>query len=254
MLGLSELKRTAAKEGVPQGTIEKDYVLSVALNAVAESEISKYLAFKGGTAIKKVYFQEARFSEDLDFAVLSGLTKEDILRKLNETLGDKEIEGIRFGKFGEEKTSAGLKASVKFTGPLMHEQRVRFDFSFRENLVREPTRKTLIDSYKLGSHEVLVLRLEEIFAEKIHALGSRAAPRDLYDVWFLLKKGVLLDMELLEKKFAYYGEKFEKDKIEANVRQMEESWKRDLERLVKDLPEFEIVAQEVKERIQQPRP
>ena len=51
MLNLNELKRTAAKEGVPQGTIEKDYVLSVALKAVAESELSKFLVFKGGTVI-----------------------------------------------------------------------------------------------------------------------------------------------------------------------------------------------------------
>jgi len=249
MLNLNELKRTAAKEGVPQGTIEKDYVLSVALKAVAESELSKFLVFKGGTAIKKVYFKEARFSEDLDFVVLSGLTKEGVLRKLNETLGGKEIEGIRFGKFEEEKTSAGLKASVKFTGPLMHEQRIRFDFSFRENLARKPEGRILMDSHKLGSHEILVLSLEELLAEKIHALGSRAAPRDLYDVWFLLKRGVHIDNELLEKKFAYYGEKFKKGRIESNIGEIEESWKRDLERLVKDVPKFGEVAQEVEDRL-----
>lgn len=249
MLNLTEVKRTAAKEGVPQGTIEKDYVLSVALNAVAESELSNQLVFKGGTAIKKVYFKEARFSEDLDFAVLSGLTEEGVLRKLNEALGGKEIEGVRFGKFEEEKTSAGLKASVKFTGPLMHEQRIRFDFSFRENLARKPERRMLTDPYKLGSHKILVLSLGELFAEKIHALGSRAAARDLYDVWFLLKRGVRLDTELLEKKFAYYGEKFEKSRIESNIGKVEKSWKRDLERLVKDVPKFGEVAQEVEDRL-----
>jgi uncharacterized protein len=86
VLSLTELKRTALKAGVPQGTIEKDYVLSVVLREIAESELSKSLVFKGGTAIKKVYFTEARFSEDLDFTVLPGFTRQTVMRELKGAL------------------------------------------------------------------------------------------------------------------------------------------------------------------------
>ncbi|MFH0817896.1 MAG: nucleotidyl transferase AbiEii/AbiGii toxin family protein [Candidatus Micrarchaeota archaeon] len=244
-----ELVRAAAKEGVPLGTVEKDYVLSIALKAIAESKLLKFLVFKGGTAIRKIYFREARFSEDLDFSVLSGSTKVGVLEGLTEALGDKEIEGVRFGKVEEEKTAAGLKVGIKFSGPLGYGQRIRFDFSFRENLVQEPSKKPIIDLYKLGDCELSVLSLEELFAEKIHALGSRAAPRDLYDVWFLLREEVQLDKELVEKKFAFYGEKFEKDKVEANAKKVEKNWKQDLGQLVKDVPKLDSVTQEVLARL-----
>ncbi len=67
MFTLNELKRTALKEGVPQAIVEKDYALSVALKAIAGSQAAPRLVFKGGTAIRKIYFENARFSEDIDF-------------------------------------------------------------------------------------------------------------------------------------------------------------------------------------------
>src|SRR5271157_1289954 len=156
MLNLADMKRRAAKEGVPQAIVEKDYALSVALNAIAESELAGQLVFKGGTALKKVYFSQARYSEDLDFTALK-LSRERILDHLRMTLENKEIEGILFGKVEEEKTPAGLKIAFKFTGPLVQPQRIRFDFSFRDNLAQEAQRKPLLESYGLGGHKILVL-------------------------------------------------------------------------------------------------
>jgi len=248
MLNVSELKRRASKEGVPQAIMEKDFVLSVALNAIAESALSKYLVFKGGTAIRKVYFEEARFSEDLDFTVLNA-NREQVLKGLDEILGEKTLEGVKFEKPEEEPTRAGLKVALKYTGPLAHTQRIRFDFSFRENLVGDPLRKPLINSYGLSRNEILVLSLGELFAEKIHALGSRSAPRDLYDVWFLFGNGITLDHEIVEKKFAYYNEKLEKERITAAIEKMKTDWQRDLRPLLKNLPEFSKVESEMKKKL-----
>lgn len=249
MLSLPELKRRAAKEGVPQGILEKDYVLSVVLNAIAESDLSQHLVFKGGTAIKKVYFSEARFSEDLDFTVVDS-DKDSILEGLDIALNGRTIDGVKFEKPEEERTSAGLKVSVMYTGPLAYTHRVLLDFSLRENLVGEPVRKPLIDPYGPGGHEPLVISLEELFAEKIHALGSRSAPRDLYDVWFLAGKGVKPDQNVVGKKFAYYGETLNKQKIAVAIQQMKNDWQRDLGPLLKALPEFSSVAEEVMKLIE----
>jgi uncharacterized protein len=50
--------------------IEKDYVLSWILQGIAENEsLAKALVFKGGTVLKKAYFKDYRFSEDLDFTI-----------------------------------------------------------------------------------------------------------------------------------------------------------------------------------------
>ncbi len=245
LLSIKELRKRAGKEGVPQAVLEKDYVLSVALNAIAGAELCKHVVFKGGTALRKVYFKEARFSEDLDFNALD-LSKNEVLNNLSEALGSKTLEGIRFEVVEEEETRAGLKASVKYFGPLEYAQRIKFDFSFRENMVDAPVKKPLIDEYNLGVHEVLVLGLEEIFAEKVHALGSRSAPRDLYDTWFLASKGVVVNRKTIDKKFAYYGEAFDKQKTNAFIEKMKINWEKDLRRLVKILPKFEEIASEVK--------
>src|SRR5437773_12195031 len=51
--------------------IEKDYALSYVLAGMAKQpELSHSLIFKGGTALKKIFFGDYRFSEDLDFSVI----------------------------------------------------------------------------------------------------------------------------------------------------------------------------------------
>jgi len=244
MLTLSELKRMAARGGVPQAIVEKDYSLSVALKALAGSELAQRCVFKGGTAIRKAYFKEARYSEDLDFTAIS-MEKADCLRLLRAALEGRTAEGIAFADIEEVKTAAGLKAAVKYLGPLSHAQRIRFDFSFRDNLVEKPKERELIDYYNLGPAKMQVLGIEEIFAEKLHALVSRSAPRDLYDVWFLLGKGVKVDSKVLERKFAFYNENFDAKKAIDNARKSEEEWKRDLQPLLKTLPDYKKVESEV---------
>ena len=54
---------------VPREVLERDYVLSwVLAGLVGEESLSQSLIFKGGTALKKCYFGDYRFSEDLDFS------------------------------------------------------------------------------------------------------------------------------------------------------------------------------------------
>lgn len=252
MMELSELKKLAAREGVPQAVIEKDLALSVALAMISPSKLAEHIVFKGGTAIKKAYFKEARFSEDLDFTALV-IEPADCLRLLRKALEGKADSGIAFEKVEAEKTSAGLKASVKYAGPLAYAQRIRFDFNFRENLAEKPARRRLLDPYGLGDAELLILSLEEIFAEKLHALGSRSAPRDLYDAWFLFGKGVRVDRRVLDRKFSYYGEKFDARKAIENARKSEATWQRDLRHLVRALPAFELVEREVERGLKEMR-
>ena len=57
----------AHRLGVGDRVVEKDYVLSWLLVAIAESDLRGKLALKGGTALKRCYYPDYRFSEDLDF-------------------------------------------------------------------------------------------------------------------------------------------------------------------------------------------
>ena len=243
-MDITDLRKKAAKEGIPTAMMEKDYVLSVVLHELSKSKIAGRLVFKGGTAIRKIYLPHARFSEDLDFAA-SNLEKKEITDGLRALFGDKEIQGVRFIGLEEEKTSAGLRMSLKFVSFLETPQRIRFDFSFRDNLALKPLEKEVHDSYSLGKATIRVLAPEELFAEKIHAVMSRTVARDLYDIWFLLKEGMKTNPKIVKKKFEFYNERFDLEKLAAKISDFKGKWHQDLRQLLKQVPEFEYVSKEV---------
>lgn len=249
-MDIGELRKKSAKEGIPQAIVEKDYVLSIVLKELSESPLRDNLVFKGGTAIKKVYFKEARFSEDLDFTVLN-LEKRAIVKQMRNIFENRGILNVSFKDIKEEKTTAGLRVSLRFVSLLQQPQRIRFDFSFRENIVLKPLERELIDDYSLGKTVLRVLSLEELLAEKIHALFWRTAPRDLYDIWFLLNKGIKTNPEITKKKFAYYNERFELDKLYRKLSALQTKWKQRLRQFIKEVPEFDIVSKNILESLDQ---
>ena len=87
MIKPGEIQKKANQVGVRDQQIEKDYILSWILWGVANHEqLSKILVFKGGTVLKKVYFENYRFSEDLDFTLLDNeISNEQIFEWFKET-------------------------------------------------------------------------------------------------------------------------------------------------------------------------
>ena len=72
MIKPSEIQQKAQSAEVRDQQIEKDYVLSWILKGIAmHKELSKLIVFKGGTVLKKIYFEDYRFSEDLDLLIRS---------------------------------------------------------------------------------------------------------------------------------------------------------------------------------------
>jgi len=240
---LTELRRISAKLGIPQGTMEKDYAISVVLKEIAGSNLKDSLIFKGGTAIKKVYFADARFSEDIDFTAVE-IEKDAIEKEVRKLFEGKKFSTIEIVKVEHEKSQAGLRMALKFIGPINHPQRIRLDFSFREKPALAAKEENLIDDYSLGASSIMALSLAEIMAEKIRAISSRVAPRDLYDIWYLTGKGVKIDHELVAKKFSIYGEKFEKEKVVSRLGEFRRRWKTDLQPFMAKVPEFERIADE----------
>ena len=71
-----EMKLLARRHGVSTETIQRDYSATVLLSVISEFREISEMVFKGGTAIKKIYFPDGRFSEDLDFTCGSGIQNE----------------------------------------------------------------------------------------------------------------------------------------------------------------------------------
>ncbi len=68
-------RKLAGKYQIPLGTLEKDYALTNLLSVIANFPKLNKMVFKGGTALKKVYFENFRFSEDLDFVCLEDVSE-----------------------------------------------------------------------------------------------------------------------------------------------------------------------------------
>jgi predicted nucleotidyltransferase component of viral defense system len=71
MIKPGEINQFANVLGVRDTQIEKDYVIGWVLKGISNSGFLKeHLIFKGGTALRKIYFHDYRLSEDIDFTYL----------------------------------------------------------------------------------------------------------------------------------------------------------------------------------------
>jgi len=85
----NDLRRRARKTGFNVATLEKDYALTWLLIGIylEDSKLRYILIFKGGTAIRKIYFSEWRLSEDIpEFEVLVYSPNDILVEKLRSIL------------------------------------------------------------------------------------------------------------------------------------------------------------------------
>ena len=66
MITLAEINRAAGKCKVLAETVEKDYVICWILKCLSASNLREDFIFYGGTAIKRMHFEDHRYSEDID--------------------------------------------------------------------------------------------------------------------------------------------------------------------------------------------
>src|SRR5208282_3334246 len=88
---LSLLSNRLAKDGgrrIPEAVLERDYCLAWFLVALSRTPLVGRLAFKGGTAIKRCYFGDYRFSEDLDFTLPTEMPLAEILKDLDPVFAE----------------------------------------------------------------------------------------------------------------------------------------------------------------------
>jgi predicted nucleotidyltransferase component of viral defense system len=188
-----ELRRLAKKIGFDVATLEKDYALTWLLNVIYsdDSKLKTLLIFKGGTAIRKVYFPEWRLSEDLDFTILAEVAPQNVKQGFEEafTLLNKR-SNILYSLRSFNASAYAILADVQFLGPLQFKNRIAHDISLKEKLVEEPEWKEVKSTYEdIPKFQILTYTLNEIFVEKIRSILQRGKARDYYDVWRLLKEG-----------------------------------------------------------------
>ena len=122
MIKPREIQNKAREFGVRDQQIEKDYILSWILQGISQhEELSKVFAFKGGTVLRKVYFKDYRFSEDLDYTLLDdNITNEQIFEWLVEVFEYiREEANIPLEIIdNNEHKDEGINFFISYVGPL----------------------------------------------------------------------------------------------------------------------------------------
>lgn len=239
-MDINDIKRLSGEKKIPVGIIEKDYVLSLMLSLLANCNIRDKLIFKGGTAIKKMHFPDARFSIDLDFN-FNEISIASIKREVAELIKSTTFNTVEFVKIKNEfesKKEDVYRCMIEYTGPIKHnlDQSVRLDFSGKEAPLYNVSERKIIDDYRSEMPHVIVptMDLAEMFAEKCRALITRKEQKskDLFDIYFLINKDVTPDRRLIDNKFKSYRERFNEEYFDHAVQDTASVWKRDLQDLI----------------------
>lgn len=269
---LSLLSNRLAREGgrrIPETVLERDYCLAWFLIALSKTPLRDQLAFKGGTALKRCYFGDYRFSEDLDFTLTTEASFDSIRVGLEPVFAEAHKLGgvtIRFDRVDEQSHQNSHTFYLAYEGPLQATAKpktVKVDITIKEQLVFPVESCKVLRAYEEFEDlpedaEIRVYSLGEIAAEKVVALldPARNEPRDLYDIWFLTsdRHVDLLDVvhAIDEKlKFRKRTRDDARTALEAKEARYKKLWDSRLSAQMVELPEFEGVFREVRRALRE---
>ncbi len=224
MIEKNEVLKMASELSLNPDTVEKDYIIGWMLFGINQHPDISDWAFKGGTCLKKCYFETFRFSEDLDFTLSkrSHLTEKFLLKTfieitdfLSEEVGIVFFKDrFRFKIIDKADGKYSAHGKIHYNGPLRRKRGVatiKLDLTTDEILVLEAVKREVYHSYTDLPDQGIQINcyaFEEVVAEKIRALAQRARPRDLYDVVHFFRnremiKNPKLVYSALQKKCSY---------------------------------------------------
>jgi len=245
-------QRLAETAGVSSETIEKDYFIELMLFYLAKDiEFKEKLIFRGGTALKKIYFSDYRFSEDLDFLVENKERLEDHVIKFENLIEKINLEypyNLR-KRFESESDRLQFFISYDIIPEIRAAKELKIDV-LKDNYIPTILRKRILFGYEEFKYEKTELRiytLESVAVDKIcRILDVDNEPRDLYDLWYLLKLG--LNTGKIKKGF---NKKVGYDIFYPNLlsairnEDYRQTWEIRLTRQIKDLPHYEFILKEL---------
>jgi len=272
LIGRQEIMDFSREWSLNANVIEKDYMLGWVLAGIANhAELGAEWMFKGGTCLKKCYFETYRFSEDLDFTITNPdhLNNDFLVRSFKEiaewayenTGNEIPQDSIIFDIYTNPRGKISVQGRISYRGPMQRRgtlPRIKLDITDDEILALDPVSREIHHPYSDRPDEGIHVQsysFEEVYAEKIRALAERQRPRDLYDVVHLHRHDSLrtnreLIMSTLEKKCEFKGISVPTMEIlesKPERVELEAEWENMLAHQLPVLPPFEQFWQELPE-------
>ena len=170
--------------------VEQDLVVSRALVQIfGVADTRQRLAFRGGTAIHKLYLSPAaRYSEDIDLVQVAsepiGDTFDAVRSVLDPWLGQPR-RNLRSGRvnlmyrfWSEDQPPKPLRLKVEINSREHFTEHGHISIPFE-----------LTSEWWSGKAEVTTFTLDELLGTKLRALYQRRKGRDLFDLWYALVHG-----------------------------------------------------------------
>jgi predicted nucleotidyltransferase component of viral defense system len=245
MITKAHITRIASKQGVPAKTVERDYVLTHIVAAIATQGEDSNFVFKGGTALRLCHFKDYRYSADLDFSIVDG-SVEDALRGVAKNLANVE------GSIENVHLTEDRLPRIAYIGPLGRERTIKLDLADDELVFNTEYRKLLPRWPDLQEDlSVRVYSLLEVVGEKLRCILQRLQCRDLFDLDLLLEEASIEPMEaaiIFRSKAEHRGfdpDSFS-DRYQKRIQQYHKRWETELsEHISGDLPYFEQIERRV---------
>ena len=265
MITLAEINRAAGKCKVPAETVEKDYVICWILKCLSASRLREDFIFYGGTAIKRMYFEDHRYSEDIDLISRKTFGQDFLVSETARSLKKAgEAANLIMTINPERILSKGTRTQIfiEYSGYdeiIGAPKEVRLDLAMDMELYGDTEEGKLFSSYsdlKDSGGTFPVMTLNTILAGKLGLLieTTRNEPRDVFDVWFLLNRldQFDFDLRLMRKAFKQkYG--FEPSLAVLNPHLSERAykgrWEMRLAKQIADLPPVGQVIDDVRKRL-----
>jgi uncharacterized protein len=278
----TRLQEARNRLGIPWEILERDYLLLWILAGIGQVDsLRGTLAFKGGTTLKKCYFGDYRFSEDLDFSGTEGVPTGDAMEQAIQDICDASAAlldeyasvDIACERYTEKDPHPGGQEAftirARFPWHRQLHTRVMIEVTADEKVLKPVHNRRVIHEYgEPVEVQVQVYTLEEIVAEKLRAIlqhieklhergWSRSRARDYYDLWRVM--GTYRDqmdlsdfVSFLREKCAVRNVRFEGPESffqEPMLSYVERTWVQWLGPLVPDLPPFKTVIGELRPQI-----
>ncbi len=225
---------------------ERNVVLTYALRALEDAGVTRHLAFKGGSCLRKTVFgSSGRFSEDLYFTLDTDGAEDDVLVEVVGVL-NRTYYGITFSfdEYYKSEDDTSFGGDVRYRHAWNVSGRFRLQVSRRErptlDVVSRPLKPQAYFNYlEFEPFGVRSLQVIEMISEKVRATFQRAKVRDLYDLHCFASTP--FDGEVLRRlavlKLWQVRDPFDPDAFFEHIRGAEYDWD-DLHRLVRATERF----------------
>ncbi len=206
------LGKQAKELGFVRDTYEKVCRLTDILKFFEnDALLGNSLALKGGTAINLTIFNLPRLSVDIDLDFSKNVTRDEMMatRSIINDRIEKFMKANGYLLSPKSKQYHALDSFVyeySNSGGMKDNIKVEINYMLRCHVL-ETEQRHFESSWEPIGVSVLSVAPIEIFASKIVALINRTAPRDLYDIYNLVKFGLIDESEepLLRKCVVFYS-------------------------------------------------